>query len=170
MRAILSLACLTGVMLTGASVTATADTGPVIVIPGRPGVPVFINGREVSYAVVEGDWGRAKSFNVQPSVYGGWDHYEAPRVGHYYPSAGRMPGYGRYEIEPPANRELPQPAEAYHQSWSAQSAPPAPPQENNIGVSVYPSAPYPAPYPPPVIPAQPYAAPRGQQNVPNFRN
>ena len=34
-----------------------------------------------------------------------------------------MPGYGRLEIEPPANRKLPQPAESYHQSWSAQSAP-----------------------------------------------
>jgi hypothetical protein len=34
-----------------------------------------------------------------------------------------MPGYGRLEIEPPANRRLPQPAESYHQSWSAQSAP-----------------------------------------------
>jgi hypothetical protein len=34
-----------------------------------------------------------------------------------------LPGYGRLEVEPPANRRLPQPAESYHQSWSAQSAP-----------------------------------------------
>lgn len=140
-----------------------ADTGPVIVIPGRPGVPVFINGREVSYSVVEGDWGRAKSFSVQPTVYGGWHTYEPPTVGHYYPSAGRMPGYGRYEIEPPADRVLPKPAAAFHESWSVESAPPAPPQQNNIGVSVYPQAGYPAPFPPRVIPAQPFAPQNGQR-------
>ncbi|HEY0220324.1 MAG TPA: hypothetical protein VGC26_11265 [Afipia sp.] len=163
MRAVLSLTFLVGALLIGTSMTALADTGPVIVIPGRPGVPVFINGREVSYSVVEGDWGRAKSFNVQPTVYGGWHNYEAPQVGHYYPSAGRMPGYGRYEVEPPADRVLPKPAAAVHESWSAQSAPPAPPQQNNIGVSLYPSANYPAPYPPPVIPAQPFGPHNGQR-------
>ncbi len=56
-------------------------------------------------------------------IYGGRYIDPVPNVGHYYPSAGRMPGYGRLEIEPPANRRLPQPAESYHQSWSAQSAP-----------------------------------------------
>jgi hypothetical protein len=40
---------------------------------------------------------------------------------------GLQPGYGRLEIEPPANRKLPQPAESYHQSWGASSAP-LPPQ------------------------------------------
>ena len=50
-----------------------------------------------------------------------------------------MPGYGRLEIQPPANRKLPQPAESYHQSWSAQSDPPQPPQAE---------VPF---YPPPVI-------------------
>ena len=43
-----------------------------------------------------------------------------------------MPGYGRLEIEPPANRKLPQPAESYHQSWSAQSAPL--PAQSNVPV------------------------------------
>lgn len=150
MRSVLSLA-----LLMGTTLAALADTAPVLVIPGRPGVPVFINGREVSWSVVEGDWGLAKSFHVQPTIYGGWDHYEPPRVGHYFPTSGRMPGYGRYEVEPPPDRPLPKPAPAYHQSWSAQSAPPAPPQENNVGVSVYPTAPYPAPYPPPVIRGNP---------------
>jgi len=55
-----------------------------------------------------------------------------PRVGHYYPSAGRMPGYGRLEIEPSANRRLPQPAESYHQSWSVHSAPL--PAQSNVPV------------------------------------
>ena len=104
--------------------TAMADTGPVIAIPGRPGVPVMINGRDASYGVVEGDWGLAKNVHVQPTVYGGWDRYIGPEVGRYYPRSGRTPGYGRYEIEPSANRALPQPAESYYRSWTAQSAPP----------------------------------------------
>jgi len=112
--------------------SAFAGTGPLIVIPGKPGVPVYINGRDASYAVVEGEWGLAKSFKNADRVYGGWDSYTTPQVGHYYPSAGRKPGYGRLEIEPPANRALPQPAESYHRSWSAQSGPPAPQQHYDI--------------------------------------
>ena len=108
----------------GSIVTALADTGPVRVIPGRAGVPVMINGRDASYGVVEGDWGLAKNVHVQPTVYGGWDRYIGPQVGHYYPSFGRQPGYGRVEIQPAANRVLPQPTEDYYRSWSAQSAPP----------------------------------------------
>lgn len=115
-----------------AAVTALADTGPLIVIPGKPGVPVIINGRDASYAVVEGEWGLAKSFKNADRVYGGWDRYTVPEVGHYYPTAGRTPGYGRLEIQPSANRALPQPAESYHQSWSAQSAPPAPQPQYDI--------------------------------------
>ena len=57
----------------------------------------------------------AKGNHVQPTIYGGRYIDPVPHVGHYYPSAGRMPGYGRLEIEPPANRRLPQPAESYHQ-------------------------------------------------------
>jgi hypothetical protein len=56
---------------------------------------------------------------------------------------GHMPGYGRVEIEPPTNRKLPQPAESYHQSWSAQSAPL--PAQSNVPVE-----------PPPVIYAPQY--------------
>ena len=103
--------------------TAFAGGGFEIVIPGRAGVPVIINGVDASYAVVEGDWGLAKRIHVQPTIYGGRYIDPVPNVGHYYPSAGHLPGYGRLEIEPPANRRLPQPAESYHESWSAQSAP-----------------------------------------------
>src|SRR3954471_16716803 len=102
---------------------ALAGGGFEIVIPGKPGVPVIINGVDASYAVVEGDWGLGQGVHVQPTVYGGRYVDPVPDVGHYYPSAGHSPGYGRLEIEPPANRKLPQPAESYHQSWSAQSAP-----------------------------------------------
>ena len=110
-------------ILIGTTLTALADSGPVVVNPGRAGVPIIINGVDVSYAVVEGDWGLGKGVHVQPTVYGGRYVDRGPDVGHYYPSAGNRPGYGRVEIEPPANRRLPRPAESYHQSWSAQSAP-----------------------------------------------
>jgi hypothetical protein len=94
MRAAFGLAFL---IATTATVVA-ADIGPVIVIPSRPGVPVMINGFYASYAD------------------------DPPPVGHYYPSSGNLPGYGRLEIEPPSNGR-PQQAESYHRSWSAQSAP-----------------------------------------------
>jgi hypothetical protein len=103
-----------------------AGDGFDIVIPGRPGVPVIINGKDASYAVVEGDWGLARSIHVQPTVYGGRAVDPEPSIGHYYPSEGGVPGYGRLETEPPADRKLPKPAESFHQSWSAQSARPAP--------------------------------------------
>ena len=111
-------------ILTGAALPASAADGFDIVIPGRPGVPIIINGVDASYAVVEGDWGLAKGVHVQPTVYGGRAVDPEPNVGHYYPSLGRKPGYGRLEIEPPANRILPPPAESFHQSWSAASTPP----------------------------------------------
>ena len=113
--------------------TAFAGGGFDIVIPGRPGVPIIINGVDASYSVIEGEWGLGQGNQVQPTIYGGRYIDPVPRVGHYYPSAGRMPGYGRLEIEPPANRRLPQPAESYHESWSAQSTPL--PAQSNVPVN-----------------------------------
>ena len=139
-----------------ASVAATAGTGPLIVIPGKPGVPVIINGRDASYAVVEGEWGLAKHFKNADRVYGAYDRAPPPEVGHYYPSAGRTPGYGRVEIEPPANRALPQPADSYSRSWSAQSAPPMPQPQYQV-----------PDYPPPIIEA-PRPGP-GPQPRPSYR-
>ncbi len=130
-------------ILIGTTLTAAAGGGFDIVIPGRPSVPVIINGIDASYAVVEGVWGLGKGEQVQPTVYGGRHIDWEPHVGHYYPSAGHMPGYGRLEIQPPANRKLPQPAESYHESWSARSAPPVPQAQ----------VPF---YPPSVIVAPPY--------------
>jgi hypothetical protein len=116
------------------------------VIPGRPGVPVLVNGVDISYAVVEGAFGLGKGVNNQPTVFGGRVIDPETNVGHYYPSMGSNPGYGRLEIEPPANRKLPKPAEPYHESWSAQSNPqPAQPAQPEVPL-----------YPPPVI-----VAPRG---------
>jgi hypothetical protein len=102
---------------------AAAADGFNIVVPGRPGVPIIINGVDASYRVIEGDWGLQRGIHIQPTVYGGRYIDPVPNVGHYYPSLGHKPGYGRLEIEPPANRKLPQPAESYHESWSARSAP-----------------------------------------------
>jgi hypothetical protein len=117
---------------------AWAESVSVVVIPGRAGVPIIINGIDASYAVVEGDWGLDKNVRVPVTVYGGRYIDPVPNVGHYYPSAGHQPGYGRLEIEPPANRKLPAPPEIFRQSWSAQSAP----------QPVQPEVPF---YPPPVI-------------------
>ena len=122
----------------GTTLPALAGGGFDIVIPGRPGVPIIINGIDASYAVIEGEWGLGRGEQVQPTIYGGRYVDLGPKVGHYYPSAGQMPGYGRFEIEPPAGRMLPQAAESYRQSWSAQSAP----------QKTQPEVPF---YPPPII-------------------
>jgi hypothetical protein len=129
-------------ILMGLSSAALAE-GFEIVVPGRPGVPIIVNGVDVSYAVLEGGYGLGKGVNNQPTIYGGRLAPPPPEVGHYYPTLGLKPAYGRLEIEPPANRKLPQPAEAYHDSVHAQSAPlpPTIPQAQ-------PEIPF---YPPPVI-------------------
>jgi len=93
---------------------AQAGDAPAIVIPGRAGVPVIINGGDASYCVVEGDWGLAPCPPQRPIP-----SYELP----YFPAQGRQPGYGRLEVEPPPDRELPKPAESYHRQWESQSAP-----------------------------------------------
>lgn len=120
-RTIAALAFLLGYGV--ASATALAgDSGPVIVIPGKPGVPVMINGYDASYAVVEGDWGLYRPGHVAPTIVSGPLFTPAPVYFQgYYPAFGRRPGYGRHEIEPPANRRLPTPAESFHRFWGASS-------------------------------------------------
>jgi hypothetical protein len=148
-------AVITFISLVGAAGAACAGSnGPVIAIPGRPGVPVIINGVDASYAVVEGDWGLDKGMHVQPTVYGGRPVEPMPPVGHYYPSSGHLPGYGRLEIE---SADKPKPAETFRQSWSANSrqADPPPPL-NQVPAN-----------PPPVIFAPPYGQNSIQQNFGN---
>jgi hypothetical protein len=106
-------------LLGGMTATAVADTGPVIVIPSRAGVPIMVEGVDASFAVVEGDWGLGKSIHVQPTVYGGWPAAMPRPAGHYFPRTGQRPGYGRYEINT-APRVLPG-AESYYRSWSTES-------------------------------------------------
>src|SRR5258708_20003400 len=114
MRAGLALA-----ILIGTTWTAVADTGPVIVIPGRPGVPIVINGIDASYAVVDGDWGLGKGVHVQPTVYGGRPIDPLPNVGHYSPSPGKPPGHRRLNTPPPPTPRPPPPP--------APPQPPSPP-------------------------------------------
>ena len=103
---------------------ARADNGPVIVIPSRPGVPVVINGRDASYAVVEGDWGLSRPGAVPVTVIGGSPILPNPvytRRNSYHPKYGRAPERGRNEVEPTADRALPDPAESFSRSWSTSS-------------------------------------------------
>lgn len=137
MRNAVVSACLAAIAAIAAPVRAHADTGPVIVMPGRPGVPVMINGRDASYAIVEGDWGLGKSTHMQPTVIRPWRVISTRPEGRYYPRTGHIPGYGRHEIEPPANRMLPPRAESFNRAWGIESA--------NTPVTQYP------PYEPPQI-------------------
>ena len=110
----------------GAAAPARADSGPVIVIPSRPGVPVVINGLDASYAVVEGDWGLSRPGHGTITIIGGSpllpNHVYHER-GAYHPRYGRPPPRGRREIEPPADRALPEPPESFSRSWSTSSDP-----------------------------------------------
>jgi hypothetical protein len=117
-------------IVAGSTLPALAQHEPVIVIPGRPDVPVILNGYDVSGAVVEGDWGLERPGHVAPTIVDG-PLIPAPFYARgdylygrgYYPATGRRPGYGRYEIQPPANRTLPPPAPSYHRDYGIESAP-----------------------------------------------
>jgi hypothetical protein len=98
---------------------AHAQTGPVVVVPGKPGVPVIINGVEVNGAVVYGDWGLARPGHGQ-IIIDGTPMFGAPAVWRgYYPIEGRAPRYGRREIVPP-HRLRPRPTD-YRRSWAIES-------------------------------------------------
>ena len=102
------------------------DTGPVFVVPSRPGVPIPINGRDASWSVVEGDIGLARPGHLTPVIIGGGRPLPPRRSyhgRHYYPSYGVPPVRGRYEIEPGRDRPMPEPAEPYFRSWSTSSDP-----------------------------------------------
>jgi hypothetical protein len=99
------------------------DHVPAFVVPGRPFVPVIINGRNASYTLVEGDWGLHRPGAVPPTVIGHPYAPPLPSTGRYFPATGHKPRVGRYEIEPPPNRALPPPAESYRREWGVQSQP-----------------------------------------------
>jgi hypothetical protein len=116
---------------------ALAQRAPVIVIPGRPDVPVqldgvlplYMNGADASWSVIEGEFGLDRPGEMTPTVI-----YRLPPVGipsyapagdepGYFPRDGKRPGYGRLEVVPPPNRRLPPPAPSFRQHWSSQSEP-----------------------------------------------
>ncbi|MBI3436148.1 MAG: hypothetical protein HY056_13910 [Proteobacteria bacterium] len=140
-----------GVVFVAGHSAARADHAPRIVVPGKAGVPVLHWGDDISWAVVEGDWGLARAGQVPPTVIYRLDSAPliAPPPGAYFPGTGQRPAYGRREVIPPANRALPPPAERFHREWGTQSDPtPA-----NVD---------PTPYPPPVI-----VAPRFERHRPH---
>ncbi len=108
--------------LAAAEPARAQNTGPVFVVPTRPGVPVVLHGRDVSYVVVEGDWGLARPGHMTPTIIG-----YAPPVGDraspirgiYHPRYGAPPPRGRFEVEP-VDRSTPEPAETYRRSWGSQ--------------------------------------------------
>lgn len=122
---------------------ARAQTGPVIVVPGKAGVATTINGVIVDGAVVYGDWGLARPGHGEIVIEGpvgfsdNWDSRG------YFPWTGRTPRVGRLEVVPPPRKR---PSTDYHRDWSAGS-------DNRPPVTEYP------PFdPPPVI-----LAPRGRR-------
>lgn len=136
-----------GLLFAGAS--AYADNQPVVVVPGRPGVPVIINGVDATGAVVYGDWGLYRPGGAVVIEGGIWPPgvlapgFEEPP--HYFPATGRTPAYGRKEIDPgPHRRGL---APEYHKSWQTESQP-------------GPVTEYPPFAPPPVVVAPPVVRPR----------
>lgn len=104
---------------------ALAQREPEIVIPGRPDVPVYINGIDASWGIVEGEFGldrpglMAPAVTYRPLILSNYPTEVAP----FFPNDNKRPGYGRLEIIPPPNRPLPPPAPTYYRSWSAGSAP-----------------------------------------------
>ena len=102
---------------------ALAQRAPEIVVPGKAGVPVYINGIDASWGVVEGDFGLDRPGLVTPTVVWRPLLVDLPsRVPPgYHPATGKRPGYGRLEIVPPPDRPLPPPAPTYYRSWSSGS-------------------------------------------------
>ena len=84
-----------------AGVAGAAD-GPVVVIPGKAGVPVIINefGHDASYTIVEGEWGLGRPGVITPRIVSGTLVIPVlPPYRPYYPGlrhrAGLWPPRGR---------------------------------------------------------------------------
>jgi hypothetical protein len=105
-----------------------AQTGPVIVIPGRPDIPVIENGVDVSWAVVESELGLARPGVLTPTVIYRppppilVPYFRASYQPGFFPSSGKTPGYGRLEQAPSPDQPPPKPAQSYRRSWSSHSA------------------------------------------------
>ena len=114
-----------GWMFCVAPALADSDSGTVVVIPGRPDVPVIVNpyGFDASYAIIEGDFGLNKpSQNNTQIIVGSPLPPIVPARRFYFPHADSAPGYGRYEA-PPAGGRVTQTPQSYNRSWGAASDP-----------------------------------------------
>jgi hypothetical protein len=103
---------------------AYADNEPVVVVPGRVGVPVIIHGVDATGAVVYGDWGLYRPGGAVVIEGGIWPPgvlAPLPEPPHYFPATGRTPAYGRKEIDPGPHRRGLTPE--YHKSWQIESQP-----------------------------------------------
>ena len=97
---------------------ARAQTGPVIAIPGKAGVPVTINGVIVDGAVIYGDWGLARPGHGEIVIEGLVGVCGAVGLARLLPGTGRTPRVGRHEIEPKKVRPRPT---SFRRDWSAES-------------------------------------------------
>ena len=111
------------VVATAAGTSARAQNEPVIVVPGRPGVPVMMYGVDVSGAVIEGEFGLNRPGQVAPTVIMPFvSPGIVPAPGAYFPSTGHQPPYGRLEVVPP-DRRGPQTGAPYFRTWGVESMP-----------------------------------------------
>ena len=137
---------------------ALAQREPVIVVPGRAGVPVMLWGQDVSGAVIYGEFGldrpgQGAGLTIIPPIgpyYRGIPP-ESPSANGYYPGTGRAPRVGRDEVLPP-DQGPPKPAQSFNRSWTSES-PQLPanvePPFDPPPVIVAPQINEPAPRPPP---------------------
>ena len=116
-------------LLAATASPALAQHEATIVIPGKPGVPVLVNGVDVSFSVIEGDFGLDRPIGMTPTIVyrplliSAPAYVPGPAGPGYFPRTGRKPGYGRLEVIPPPNRPLPAPAPTYYRSWTSESSP-----------------------------------------------
>lgn len=117
-RHLVTLAAL-GIAASAGLTAARAQTGPVVVVPGKHGVPVIINGVIADGAVVYGDWGLARPGHGEIAIEG----WVAPVIAlderGYFPGSGQMPRIGRLEA-PMARNPRPRPT-SFYREWSAGS-------------------------------------------------
>lgn len=117
-RHLVMFAALGAAVLAGSAV-ARAQTGPVVVIPGKPGVPVMIDGVIADGAIVYGDWGLARPGHGQIIIEGVVTPAVAIDGRGYFPATGRRPRVGRLEAPMPKH---PRPRQTdFHREWSAGS-------------------------------------------------
>ena len=116
MRAALPLAVVLCAAFAGAP--ARAQTGPVIVVPGKAGLATTINGVVVDGAVVYGDWGLARPGHGEIVIEGPVGFTQNYDSRGYFPATGYRPRYGRLEIEPPRRGRA---DTIYNRTWSIES-------------------------------------------------